>query len=213
MKNDAQRTAQNGVPASPDSFVPGVVTGALLSHRPLTREEASLLHEELKTTPNIFGYTVQELMRFSDVLVTEVEGSLAGACISKDLAFGWTDIAMLYVLPAFRGRGIGRELYTAAWDRAAQRDRHILTLSRSPEVIHLMERAGMALSRSVWKAPLALHLHMNRHMCSLYRIQEMRRKAKLWEGTSSRLLMGTRRASRSRRGASPSGDGVSQERP
>src|SRR5438477_3383148 len=115
----------------------------MLIHRKLTHEEAALLHEELKTTPNILGYTIRELISFSQVLVAVIEGDFAGVCISKDLSFGWTDIAVLYVLPAYRGRGLGRELYTAAWQKAQQRGRHIYTLSRSPEVIHLMEQFGM----------------------------------------------------------------------
>ena len=164
----------------------------MLNHRRLTQAEAMLLHEELKTTPNILGYTVQELTRFSQVLVAEVEGNFAGVCVSKDLRFGWTDIAVLYVLPTYRGRGIGRELYTAAWQQAQQRGRHIFTLSRSPEVIHLMERFGMELSSSLWKAPLAVHLHMNRHMMSWYRIKEAMRKSKMIQGTAP-LLGGTKR--------------------
>lgn len=150
----------------------------MLIQRKLTHAEASVLHEELKTTPNILGYVPGELLRFTEVFVAEVEGNFAGVCLSKDLAFGWTDIAVLYILPAFRGRGLGRELYTAAWQRAQQRGRHIFTLSRSPEVIHLMERFGMELTRSMWKAPLAVHLHMNRHMMNWYRIREAMRKSK-----------------------------------
>jgi GNAT superfamily N-acetyltransferase len=164
----------------------------MLIHRQLTQAEAARLHEELKTTPNILGYTVKELTRFPDVLVAEIEGDFAGVCISKDLRFGWTDIAVLYVLPAFRGRGIARELYTAAWQRAQQRGRHIFTLSRSPEVIHLMEQFGMELSRSMWRAPLAFHLHMNRHMMSWYRIKEAMRKSKQIPG-SAPLLGGAKR--------------------
>lgn len=164
----------------------------MLVHRRLTPAEALLLHEELKTTPNIFGYTVRELCRFADVFVAEVDGELAGVCISKDLCFGWTDIAVLYILPAFRGHGFGTQLYAAAWQRAEERQRHIYTLSRSVEVIHLMERFGMEMTRSIWKAPLAVHLHMNRHMMSLYRIQEARRKAKAMKSETP-LHSGTRR--------------------
>lgn len=150
-----------------------------LDPRPLTRAEAVCLHEELKTTPNIIGYTVGELVGFRNVLVAEVEGTFAGACISKDLALGWTDIAALYVLPAFRRRGIGAMLYTAAFTNARERGRHIFTLSRSPAVIHLMGHLGMETTPAIWKAPLAVHLHMNRHMMSRYRWGEMRRKTDL----------------------------------
>jgi GNAT superfamily N-acetyltransferase len=164
----------------------------MLIYRRLTDTEAKQLHEELKTTPNIFGYTINELVRFRDVFIAEAEGRFAGACISKDLHFGWTDIAVLYILPEFRGRGLGSALYTAAWQRAWQRGRHIFTLSCSPEVIHLMERFGMELRPEMWKAPLAVHLHMNRHMMSLYRIKEAIRKSRQMKRTSP-LLSGTKR--------------------
>ena len=142
----------------------------MVTHRRLTQSEAATLHEELKTTPNILGYTVREILAFEDVLVAETDGKFAAACVSKDLLFGWTDIAVLYVLPAFRGGGLGTELYTAAWQRATGRARHIFTLSRSPQVIHLMKRFGMGISGAIWRAPLAFHLHMNGHMMSLHRI-------------------------------------------
>ena len=68
--------------------------------RRLSPAEARLLHEELKTTTNIFGYTVPELLRFREMIIAEADGVFAGACLSKDLLFDWTDIAALYVLPA-----------------------------------------------------------------------------------------------------------------
>jgi len=161
--------------------------------RRLSPAEARLLHEELKTTTNIFGYTVPELLRFREMIIAEADGVFAGACLSKDLLFDWTDIAALYVLPAFRGRGVGTLLYAAAFERARGRGRHVFTLSRSPEVIHLMERLGMALTRSVWKAPLPAHLHMNRHMMSRYRLREMLRKAKLRGSGGPALTAGMKR--------------------
>ena len=165
---------------------------AMLTHRKLTSEEAALLHAELKTTPNILGYTIRELLRCSDVWVAEEDGAFAGACISKDLRFGWTDIAVLYVVPAFRGRGLGRELYDVAWKRAEQRGRHILTLSRNLEVIVMMKRRGMRVSGSMWKAPFAMHLHMQCHMMSVYRLREGLRKGRQMQ-TESPLLVGIRK--------------------
>ena len=147
-----------------------------LIHRSLTLQEAQILHEELKTTPNILGYTVSELLGFQEALIAEEAGAFAGVCLSKDLRSGWTDIAALYVLPPFRGRGLGTELYLAAWQRAEERGRHIVTLSRNPTVVSLMERSGMEVSPSMRNAPFALHLHMQCHMASLYRTWEMLRK-------------------------------------
>ena len=145
--------------------------------RPLTPLEAGALCEELKTTPNILGYTVKELLRFRETLVAEVDGAFAGVCLSKDLLFGWTDIAALYVLPAFRGQGVGTRLYEAAWRRAEARQRHILTLSRNPAVIGLMERSGMTMACSMALSPFALQVHMSWHMMSVYRLRESIRKS------------------------------------
>lgn len=173
-----------------------------LTRRALTLPEAVCLHEELKSTPNILGYTVRELLRFSDVLVaaaatigSESENSVfAGACLSKDLLFNWTDIAVLYVLPAFRGSGLSTLLYEAAFSHARKRKRHIYTLSRSPQVIHLMERQGMAITSSMCKAPLAVHLYMNCHMMSVYRLREGGRKVKMRKKDGSAFVAGIKRA-------------------
>ena len=54
-----------------------------ITRRPLTRAEALRLHEELKTTPNILGYTVRELERLSDVQVAEVEGGVRGRLLQR----------------------------------------------------------------------------------------------------------------------------------
>jgi GNAT superfamily N-acetyltransferase len=154
--------------------------------------EAATLHEELKTTPNILGYSPGELESFRDVLVAEVEGAFAGACVSKDLLFGWTEIAILYVLPAFRGMRLGRALFAEAWQRAEARERHIVVLSRSPETIHLMEGFEMEIYRAMWKAPLAMHLHMNRHMSNWYRLREAVRKSRVMK-VEHALVVGVRR--------------------
>lgn len=119
--------------------------------------------------------------------------TFAGACISKDLLFGWTDIAMLYVLPTFRGRGIGTRLFEAAFADARERGRHVYALSRSPEVIRLMERQGMELTSSPWKAPLAVHLHMNRHMMSVYRFWEAWRKSAMRRQDGGCFVAGTKK--------------------
>ncbi len=164
----------------------------MLTLRALSQTEAVLLHDELKTTPNILGYTIPELMRFQNVIVAEVDARFAGVCISKDLLFNWTDIAVLYILPEFRGRGLARELYTAAWENAILKRRHIFTWSCSPEVVHLMEDFGMTTSKSMFRMPLAVHFHMNVHMMSWYRISESIRKGRAMKRVMP-LMVGTKK--------------------
>lgn len=148
-----------------------------ITQRPLTRAEALRLHGELKTTPNILGYTVRELERLTDVQVAEGAGGFAGVCFSVDLAWGWTEIAALYVLPEFRGQGIGAALFRAAWERAQERGRHVYVLSRNPQVIGWMRGLGMAVDGKLWRAPLAVHWYMPRYMASRHRFAESIRKS------------------------------------
>ena len=155
--------------------------GIFIEKRRLTPTEAERLHQELKSTANILGYTVPELLRFSEVLIASVVDdaqveTFAGVSLCKDLLWRWTEISVIYVLPEFRGRGISSQLFTTAFNAAQERKRHIYTLSRSPEVIHLMKKSGMVIGRSLWNAPLAVRLEMDRHMMSLYRWREAGRK-------------------------------------
>jgi GNAT superfamily N-acetyltransferase len=149
-----------------------------ISRRPLTHEEAVRLHLELKTTPNILGYSVRELERLTDVQVAEAGGDFAGAGWSVDLIQGWTEIAALYVLPEFRGRGIGETLFRAAWDHAQGRQRHVYILSRNPRVIGWMQELGMRVDGKLWRAPLAVHWYMQHYMANWYRGAESLRKRK-----------------------------------
>lgn len=167
-----------------------------LTNRSLTGAEAECLHHELKTTANILGYLPRELLRFSSCFVaTDAQtGAFAGACLCKDLFANWTDIAVLYVLPAFRGRGVSRLLFEAAFDDAhIRRKRHIYVLSRSPQIVHLMEAKNMEITRAAWKAPLAVHFHTQIHLSHWYRWKEAVRKAPLRQKDGFSFVAGTRR--------------------
>ena len=175
----------------------GAASGSItLTHRALTLDEARILHHELKTTPNILGYLPRELLHFSHTIAAcDEAGAFAGACLTKDLTLSWTDIAVLYVLPAFRGRGLSRLLWQAAFVQTEARNRHIYVLSRSPQIIHLMEEKQMKMTRSPWKAPLAVHWHSQFHMASLYRWREAFRKAKLRQKDGMAFVAGVQKAS------------------
>ncbi len=145
-------------------------------HRPLTLPEAQRLHEALRETPNILGYTVRELLGLSDVFAAQEDGKFAGVCFSVDMAQNWTEIAVLFVLPQFSGLGIGTALFKAAWDRANERGRHVYMLSRNPQVVGWMRARGMEVRAAGWKAPLAVHGYMARYMASRHRWSESFRK-------------------------------------
>lgn len=147
-----------------------------LQHRSLTADEAVRLHEALKSTPNILGYTVFELRRLTDLFVAEVDRQFAGVCVSVDLPQGWTEIAALYVLPEFRRSGLGRRLFRAAWEQAQCRRRHVYVLSRNPQVVSWMRELGMAVDDQLWRAPWPVQCFMARHLASRHRVSEGFRK-------------------------------------
>ena len=166
-----------------------------LTHRPLTDLEAELLHRELKSTPNILGYTIGELRRLTDVQVAEQEARFAGVCFSVDLRGKWTEIAALYVLPEFRGLGLGERLFEAASRRAQERRRHVYVLSRNPQVIAWMREAGMTIDTQHWRAPPAVHWYLLGYMASRYRIAESVRKRKAMRDCPA-LVQGIKKAAK-----------------
>ena len=160
--------------------------------RSLTRDEAETLHALIRLTPNILGYRTAELMGFNDVWIAEWEGTFAGACLLVDLPLGWTEIAVLYVLEEFRGKGIGKELFDRAWRMAQDRKRSIYVISRDASVLKLMRERGMRIERNLLKAPLAVHLYNGKYMASPYRIGEALRKIPLSRGKPP-FLFGVRK--------------------
>lgn len=163
-----------------------------LVRRRLSVGESEALHEALKATANILGYTPAELRAFREVHVAEAfDNALAGVCLIKDLAAGWTEIAALFVFPAHRGRGVGGRLFASVLADAQDRKRHVYVLSRAPEVIRWMERAGMVLHRNPLRDPWPVGWDAIRHYASVYRLREAIRKAPLRRGDGCRFVAGT----------------------
>ncbi|MEO7718211.1 MAG: GNAT family N-acetyltransferase [Capsulimonas sp.] len=154
------------------------MTDVTITHRPLKPSEAETLHQELKSTPNILGFTVRELVRMQDVQVAEDNGVFAGAALTFDLPLGWTEIAAVYVLPRFRGLGLGKGLLHASWDRATIRERHIYMLSRNTSVVEWMRGQGMTISGNPMLAPFAVQIWMPVYMASRHRWMESLRKSR-----------------------------------
>ena len=165
-------------------------------NRSLTPAEATILHDELKTTPNILGYSAHELLHFGEGLVAVTDDdteAFAGVCLCKDLLWNWSDIAVLYVLPAYWGARLAAQLFDAAFVVLETRKRHVYVLSRTPTVIRWMRERGMTVSESPIAAPLAAHLDALLHMMNRYRWREAGRKMPQRRADGHRFLIGTKR--------------------
>ncbi|MES2463326.1 MAG: GNAT family N-acetyltransferase [Armatimonadota bacterium] len=164
------------MPTSPD---PRPFT---LVDRPLHRNEAQQISVAIRETPNILGYSPEELLSFGGCLVAENDaGELAGVCVVKRLSRHWSEIAFLIVLPAFRKQGIGSALFDEAFQRLRDRGDTILCVSREVSILRLMEKAEMRFIPE-WRMPPAVHLAKMRHYSSFYRFWESFRKAPMYRG-------------------------------
>lgn len=150
-----------------------------ITPRRLERDEAVALHREIRETPNILGFTVGEWMRFRDLQVADIDGEFAGAALSLDMPFGWTDIAAICVLRAHRGAGTGKQLFYAAWKQAEIRKRHIYMMSRNPTVVEWMREKEMTIDARLWSAPVGVQIYMPIYMANWYRHVEIFRKSRM----------------------------------
>ncbi len=152
--------------------------------RKVNELEAALLIEQIKSTPNIVGYTMKEWLKCEHIMVAEDDrGQLLGACLNYDFAKNWTKIAALYVFEEFRGRGIGTALFDRSFNDAIDRHQHVYTISRNPIVIKKMNELNFTTFNSLLNFPdrfksdrLDFYAHSLQWLSSTYRIQEIVRK-------------------------------------
>ena len=145
--------------------------------RSLSEKEIELLIKEVKTTPNIIGYTKREWSKFKNIWVAETENELVGVLVAINLPYNWIDIAVLYVLKPYRNKGIGRELIDTTTTLIETKGNNLYMVSSNPMVIKNMEEINMTLVNSPFKLPLAIQLFNIRYALNLFRIYEAIRKA------------------------------------
>lgn len=162
--------------------------------RPLTSQEAEILVQEVRKTPNITGYTVKEWLQCQHVFVAVgPDGQMLGACMNDDFAREWTEIAVLIVLEPFRQRGIGRGFIEASLRNLQQRRRNVLIISREPNVLRMMKEFRFDLYPSLLRVdgPYKKHkftlgvYYPLRAMMSFYRWYEVRRKKSVFGNQAS----------------------------
>ncbi|MGD2086574.1 MAG: GNAT family N-acetyltransferase [Candidatus Aminicenantes bacterium] len=153
--------------------------------RPLKKEESRLLVEKIKYTPNISGYTAREWRRCKHVFVAEnSRGGLLGACMNDDFARKWTEIAVLFVLEEYRGKGIGNAFLRLSLKDLSRRHRNILMISRNPLVTQMMKKAGFEIFPRMANLPgldkktqfILTWYYQTRWLMNGYRIYEILRK-------------------------------------
>lgn len=152
--------------------------------RKVTPDEADLLVKEIQQTPYIVGYSRQEWLQWSNIRVAEDEnGHLIGVSLNTDFGQNWTKISVLYVREEFRGQGIGKRLFYAAFEDAIARGRNVYTISANPIVILMINELGFSTFSSLLSFPAAhrnqsgiIYWHTLKWLANLYRVKELIRK-------------------------------------
>lgn len=152
--------------------------------RRLSFSESSLLVENIKKTPNIIGYTVQEWMRSEHSFLALTGDTLIGACLNYDFHQRWRKVAALIVIEEYRSNGAGKALFYESCNDAIAAGKSIYTVSANPIVIEMMNELGfqtfpsiIALARKYPIYGISILLHSLRWLVSWYRIKETVRKA------------------------------------
>lgn len=148
----------------------------MIIYRKLSKQEITVLANEVKSTPNIIGLTRKEWTDLGKVFVSEVSGELAGVCADKDLGFGWSEIADLVVLEKSRGLGLGRELFNTVFKHAKASHKHIYAVSRNPLVVAMMRKSGFEFVKSFLFLPHPVQYNNIKLIFNFYHIKEYLRK-------------------------------------
>lgn len=168
-----------------------------LTHRKLRPDEAAFLTEQIKLTPNITGYSQQEWQEFkqNQILVAEnKQGEIVGVCLYYDFSDIWVYLAVLFVLPEFRGKGVGKELFYQACSEIKSRKKNSYVATKTPAVKKMMKDLNFTMFDTLFKLPEPYKKYEGEFLrrsvkwaLNSYRIQEIIRKALVFEKESDFL--------------------------
>lgn len=156
----------------------------------LSPEEASILVKAIQKTPHISGYSQQKWLRSEHVIVAKDErGNIMGACLEDDFGASWTEIAVIFVLPEHRGKGIGRQFFEMACADILERGRNIIIMSSEVGIRKVIEESDLDTFDSLEDLDEAYHPHYFtlttyytiRYHLSMYRNWERLRKRRVFE--------------------------------
>jgi len=157
--------------------------------RKVTKLEAELLVNQIKLTPYIMGYSRREWLKSQYTIIAEdIDGNIVGACLTYDFDQDWNKIAALFVLEEFRGRGLGKLLFYAAYKDAIKRKKNLYTMSANNLVIKMMQDLDFVMFNGLLELPksyqrfqLIFYLHTVIWLMSSFRVQEIFRKAGFYQ--------------------------------
>lgn len=162
----------------------------IVTKRCPTREETTALMKAIRATPNITGFTIAEWTGAGPAfLAKDSAGKILGVCLHDDLAPGFTEIAVILVFGALRGKGIGRTLFDASCAEPLRRRRNALLIFRDEAVDRMARGAGFAVfpGLSTIDGPHRWHTSL---LKTGYKLHWLANPYRLWEIARKRILFG-----------------------
>ncbi|MDF2046805.1 GNAT family N-acetyltransferase [Microbacterium sp. Kw_RZR3] len=159
----------------------------VMIHRHLDYEEAKVVVELIKDETTITGYSVEEWMSTRDVVVCadSTTGALIGVALVHHLLPGWSEIAVVLVLPEWRGHGVGARLVKYVAEHIEHLRRKAILFYCQGSMERIVLRLGFdtyadeaAFAEKSWPRKVFIKaLYPLQWRAESYRRQEIRRKA------------------------------------
>lgn len=149
-----------------------------------TKDEARIAQKEIRTSPDITGYSIRELLRLKTVFKAFASNEFAGACANFDFppwlgetgGRNWTELSAYIVFSKHCNQGIGKLLFQTAYKDAIQRGKNIYIVSRNPAMIKIFKKENFQIINSFWQLPVAVIIDTFIFAISWYRAKEFLRK-------------------------------------
>lgn len=156
-----------------------------VEQRPLTDDEANRVISEIRDVDTITGYSKSEWTRVREThVVVKSDGELAAAALVHHLWAGWSEVAVLYVLPGDRGQGFAGLLLGEVLEGLRVSGRRPLIFFCSSEMRRIVRACGFEVYDSVSEVPIGAGwpgLYLRRiykwqWLARPYRVSELIRK-------------------------------------
>jgi GNAT superfamily N-acetyltransferase len=158
----------------------------LFQRRSLTLGETVPLIQSIANEPNITGYSTREWMRSRDVflLYDKEHHRIAAAILVHHLLSRWSEIAVVYVYPEYRGLNLATILLQQTIETLRFKQRKYIIYYSDSRMENLLNRCGFTTSsgdnsvlhlRTSWRVYFST-IYKPQWLCNLYRIKELHRK-------------------------------------
>jgi len=136
-----------------------MVANIIIKYQSLTESEAKIIQSEIAKSPDITGYSMEELLQYKNVFKAYKGDEFAGCSINIDFGKIWTELGGFVVLLKFRGQGIGKLLYKIAYNDVIKRKRNIYIVSKNPAMIKIFQNSGLKIVHNFYQLPKAIWLY------------------------------------------------------